>query len=112
MAAVDYAYYSQVCGSGLSDVAFGDSAGFAETHARWLCEVRGSDETSVEFKRVACAACEAFAGFGMSQVGGITLGGFEVSRFADDAAVNDEDLATQVALKKLAGMGYAFCGVR
>ena len=48
----------------------------------------------------------------MGQVGGITLGDFKVSRFADDAAVTGEDLATQAALKELAGTGYAFCGVR
>ena len=112
MAAVNYAYYSQVYGGGLSEAAFGDSAGLAETHVRWLCEGRGTDETSTEFKRAVCAACEAFAEFGMGQVGGITLGGFKVSRFADDAAVTGEDLATQAALKELAGTGYAFCGVR
>ena len=43
---------------------------------------------------------------------GMTLGDFKVSRFADDAAVTGEDLATQAALKELAGTGYAFCGVR
>ena len=70
MATVDYAYYSQVYGGGLSEAAFGDSAGLAETHVRWLCEGRGADKDSAEFKRAVCAACEAFAEFGMGQVNG------------------------------------------
>ena len=112
MASVTYAYYSQTYGGGLSEAAFGGSVGAAETHVKWLCSVNGICANSTAYKRAVCAACEAFAEFGMGQVGGITLGGFKVSRFADDAAVTGEDLATQAALKELAGTGYAFCGVR
>lgn len=110
--AVTYAYYSETYGGGLSEAAFGGSVGHAESHVRWLCAVNGICANSTAYKRAVCAACEAFAEFGMGQVGGMTLGDFKVSRFADDAAVTGEDLATQAALKELAGTGYAFCGVR
>ena len=112
MGAVDYAYYSQVYGGGLSEAAFGDSAGRAEAHVRWLCSAKGVCATSTAFKRAVCAACDAFAEFGMGQVGGMTLGDFKVSRYADDKGVTGEELATQAALKELADTGYAFAGVR
>lgn len=109
---VDFAYYSETYGGGLSEAAFCGSVGAAESHVKWLCEVNGYCANSHAYKRAVCAACEAFAEFGRGQVGGMTLGDFKVSRFADDAAVTGEDLATQAALKELAGTGYAFCGVR
>ena len=109
---VTYAYYTDTFGGGLSEAAFNGSVGHAESHVKWLCAVNGACPTSTAYKRAVCAACEAFAEFGMGQVGGMTLGDFKVSRFADDAAVTGEDLATQAALKELAGTGYAFCGVR
>ena len=110
--AVTFAYYSETYGGGLSEAAFGGSVAHAEAHVKWLCDGREGIEASDAYKRAVCAACEAFAEFGMGQVGGITLGDFKVSRFADDAAVTGEDLATQAALKELCGTGYAFCGVR
>ena len=112
MAAVTYAYYTGTYGGGLSEAAFGGCLPMAESHVKWLCSVKGVCTNSNAYKRAVCAACEAFAEFGMGQVGGMTLGDFKVSRFADDAAVTGEDLATQAALKELAGTGYAFCGVR
>lgn len=112
MASVTYAYYSQTYGGGLSEAAFGGSVGAAETHVRWLCSVNGICANSTAYKRAVCAACEAFAEFGMGQVGGMSLGDFKVSRYADDKGVTGEDMATQAALKELTGTGYAFCGVR
>jgi hypothetical protein len=112
MASVTYAYYSQTYGGGLSEAAFGGSVGAAETHVRWLCSVNGICANSTAYKRAVCAACEAFAEFGMGQVGGMSLGDFKISRYADDKGVTGEDMATQAALKELTGTGYAFCGVR
>ena len=112
MASVTYAYYTQTYGGGLSEAAFGGSVGAAETHVRWLCSVNGICANSTAYKRAVCAACEAFAEFGMGQVGGMSLGDFKVSRYADDKGVTGEDMATQAALKELSGTGYAFCGVR
>ena len=110
--AVSYEFYSGVYGGGLSEAAFGDVVGVAETHVRWLCGLRGADCRTVAFRRAVCAAAEAFAEFGRGQVGGFALGDFKVSRYADDSGVTGEDMATEAALKELWGTGYAFAGVR
>ena len=110
--AVDFAYYSETYGGGLSEAAFGDNVGVAETHVKWLCAERGYCANSTAYKRAVCAACDAFAEFGAGQIGGLALGDFKVSRYADDSGVTGEDVATQAALKELVGTGYAFAGVR
>ena len=112
MASVDFAYYSQVYGGGLSEAAFGDSAALAEAHVRWLCLERGVDDGSDEFKRAVCAACDAFAEFGCGETNGFKLGDFEVRRFAEDDAASGEGMATRAALRELACTGMAFAGVR
>ena len=111
MAAVDYTFYSEVYGGGLSEAAFGSSVGVAETHVRWLCANRCVRATSVAFKRAVCAATDAFAEFGSGQVGGFALGDFKVTHYEDEGTTGEE-IATQEALKELAGTSLVFCGVR
>ena len=112
MAAVTYKYYSETYGGGLDEAAFGDSVLVAERHVKWLCANKRICASSVAFKRAVCAACDAFAEFGAGQIGGLALGDFKVSRYADDSGVTGEDMATDAALKELVCTGYAFAGVR
>lgn len=109
--AVTYAYYSETYGGGLTEAAFGDSLPMAEAHVKWLCAVKGVCATSTAYKRAVCAAAEAFAEFGMGEVGGYVIGSFSVKNF-ENKGTTGEELATQAALRELAGTGYAFCGVR
>lgn len=111
MAAVDYAYYSETFGGGLSEAAFGQSVGMAESHVRWLCDLRDYDDTSERFKRAVCAACEAFAEYGAGEVGGYSIGEFSVKNYASQQTTGEE-LATQAALRELGLSGMAFTGVR
>lgn len=110
--AVTYGYYSETYGGGLSEAAFYDNVGVAEAHVRWLCAVNGYRCCSTAYKRAVCAATDAFAEFGAGQIGGLAIGDFKMSRYADDSGVTGEDVATQAALRELAGTGYAFAGVR
>ena len=110
--AVDYAYYSQVYGGGLSEAAFLDMLPAAEAHVRWLCSMRRVCTGSAPYKRAVCAVVDAFAEFGQGQVGGVALGDFRVTRYASDEGVTGEDMATKAALKELCGTGMAFAGVR
>ena len=110
--AVDFAYYSQVYGGGLSEAAFVDMLPAAEAHVRWLCSLRRACTGSAPYKRAVCAVVDAFAEFGQGQVGGVALGDFRVTRYASDEGVTGEDMATKAALKELFGTGMAFAGVR
>ena len=111
MAAVDYEYYSQTFGGGLSEAAFGDAVGLAESHMRWLCDLREYDETCERFKRAVCAACDAFAEYGAGEVGGYSIGRFSVKNY-ENKGTTGEELATQAALRELGLSGLAFSGVR
>ena len=110
MACVDYGYYSETFGGGLSEAAFGGSVALAESHVRWLCELREFDETSDRFKRAVCAACEAFAEYGAGEVGGYAIGSFSVKNY-ENKGTTGEELATAAALRELGLSGMAFCGV-
>ncbi|MBQ9002666.1 MAG: hypothetical protein IJ087_12515 [Eggerthellaceae bacterium] len=109
--AVDYAYYSGTYGGGLSEAAFSACIGQGEAHVMWLCAVNGVDAADDACKRAVCAATDAFAEFGAGEVGGYTIGSFSVKNY-ENKGTTGEELATQAALKELAGTGYAFCGVR
>ena len=110
MACVDYGYYSETFGGGLSEAAFGGSVALAESHVRWLCELRGYDDTCDRFKRAVCAACEAFAEYGAGEVGGYAIGSFSVKNY-ENKGTTGEELATAAALRELGLSGMAFCGV-
>ena len=109
--AVDFTYYSEQYGGGLDEAAFVDVLPVAEAHVKWLCAVNGACATSTAYKRAVCAAANAFAEFGMGEVGGYTLGQFSVKNY-ENKGTTGEELATQAALRELVGTGYAFCGVR
>ena len=111
MAAVTYAYYTGTYGGGLSEVAFSDCLPMAESHVKWLCSVKGACANSNAYKRAVCAACEAFAEYGAGEVGGYSIGKFSVKNY-ENKGTTGEELATQAALRELAGTGYAFAGVR
>ena len=111
-ASVTYQFYSETYGGGLSEAAFGLALPVAERHVRWLCDGRVPSRCEVmPYRRAVCAACDAFAEFGEGQVGGFALGDFKVTHYEDEGTTGEE-LATQAALKELAGTGYAFAGVR
>ena len=109
--AVTYAYYKDTFGGGLTEAAFGDSLPMAEAHVKWLCAVNGACATSTAYKRAVCAATEAFAEFGMGEVGGYSIGQFSVKNF-ENKGTTGEELATQAALRELGLSGMAFTGVR
>ncbi|ACV22426.1 Uncharacterised protein [Slackia heliotrinireducens] len=111
-ASVTYQFYSEVYGGGLSEAAFGDSIGLAESHVRWLCSGKRVRNYCAAYKRAVCAACDAFTEFGSGETNGFKLGDFEVRRYAVDDAATGEDMATRAALRELADTGMAFCGVR
>lgn len=77
---------------------------------KWLCAVNGACATSAVYKRAVCAATEAFAEFGSGEVGGYSIGSFSVKNYKNKGTTGEE-LATQAALKELAGTGYTFAGV-
>lgn len=107
---VTYEWYSQTYGGGLGEAAFAASLPMAEAHVRWLCELRGADETSERFMRAVCAALEAFAEYGAGEVGGYTIGEFSVKNYASQQTTGEE-LATAAALQELGLSGMAFTGV-
>ena len=109
---VDYAYYSQVYGGGLSEAAFGDLLPSAEAHVKWLCAEKGPNKDETAHRRAVCAVVDVFAEFGQGQVGGMSIGDFRMTRYASDEGVTGEDMATKAALKELVDTGMAFCGVR
>ena len=109
--AVTYAYYSETYGGGLTEAAFGDSLPMAEAHVKWLCAARDYCPNSTAFKRAVCAATAAFAEFGSGEVGGYSIGQFSVKNY-ENKGTTGEELATQAALRELAGTGSAYCGVR
>ena len=111
MAAVTYAYYAESYGGGLPEAAFADSLPVAEAHVRWLCANKRYCATSTAFKRAVCAATDAFAEFGCGEVGGFSIGDFSVKNY-ENKGTTGEEIATQMALKELAGTGYTFAGVR
>ena len=110
MACVDFEYYSETFGGGLSEAAFGGSVALSESHVRWLCELRDYDDTCDRFKRAVCAACEAFAEYGAGEVGGYAIGSFSVKNY-ENKGTTGEELATAAALRELGLSGMAFCGV-
>ena len=107
---VTYEFYQDTYGGGLSEAAFAASLPMAEAHVRWLCELRGADETSGRFMRAVCAALEAFAEYGAGEVGGYTIGEFSVKNYASQQTTGEE-LATAAALRELGLSGMAFTGV-
>ncbi len=112
MAEVDYAYYSEIYGGGLSEAAFGASLPAAERHVNWLCWNRTPACCELAaWKRAVCAAVDAFAEFGEGQVGGFALGDFKVTHYEDEGTTGEE-IATQAAMKELVGTSLLFSGVR
>ena len=107
---VTYGFYQDTYGGGLSEAAFGASVGMAESHVRWLCELRDYDDTGGRFGRAVCAACEAFAEYGAGEVGGFQIGEFSVKNYASQQTTGEE-LATAAALRELGLSGMAFSGV-
>ena len=82
----------------------------ADSHVKWLCAVKGTDTDSETFMRAVCAALEAFAEYGVGEVGGYTIGEFSVKNYASQQTTGEE-LATAAALRELGLSGMAFTGV-
>ncbi len=90
---VTYEFYQDTYGSGLSEAAFAASLPMADSHVKWLCAVKGTDTDSETFMRAVCAALEAFAEYGVGEVGGYTIGEFSVKNYASQRTTGEE-LAT------------------
>ena len=108
--AVTYAYYSETYGGGLPEASFSACVGQGEAHVKWLCAASDYCPNATAWKRAVCAATEAFCEFGAGEVGGYSIGSFTVRNY-ENKGTTGEELATQAALRELAGTGYAFCGV-
>ena len=108
---VTYEFYRYTYGGGLAEAAFSDCLPQADAHVRWLCLEKQPCVQELAFKRAVCAAIDAFAEYGMGEVGGYTIGDFSVKNY-ENKGTTGEELATAAALKELAGTGFAFCGVR
>ena len=108
---VTYQFYTDSYGGGLSEAAFSANLPLADSHAKWLCEVKGAKTTCNVFKRAVCAAVDAFAEYGAGEVGGYSIGEFSVKNYASQQTTGEE-LATAAALRELGMSGMAFTGVR
>ena len=108
---VTYQFYADSYGGGLSEAAFSANLPLADSHVRWLCEVKGAKTTCNVFKRAVCAAIDAFAEYGAGEVGGYSIGEFSVKNYASQQTTGEE-LATAAALRELGMSGMAFTGVR
>ena len=107
---VTYRFYTDSYGGGLSEAAFSASLPMADSHVRWLCQVKGAKTTCNLFKRAVCAAVDAFAEYGAGEVGGYAIGQFSVRNY-ENKGTTGEELATQAALRELGLSGMAFSGV-
>ena len=110
---VDFGFYRDVYGGGMSVEAFAGALPAAERHVRWLCGGRtpACEEDELAYRRAVCAAAEAFAEFGEGQVGGFQLGSFSVTHY-DNRGTTGEEQATYACEKELFGTGLLFCGAR
>ena len=108
---VTYEFYTDAYGGSLGEAAFEASLPTADSHVRWLCQVKGADEDSETFRRAVCAALEAFAEYGAGEAGGFQIGEFSVKNYASQQTTGEE-LATAAALRELGLSGMAFTGVR
>lgn len=68
-------------------------------------------DATAAYKRVVCAAAEAFAQWGDGQVGGFQVGNFFVKAYENKGTTGAE-IATEAALDELFGTGLAFSGIR
>ena len=107
---VTYQFYADSYGGGLSEAAFSASLPMADSHVKWLCQVKGAKTTCNLFKRAVCAAVDAFAEYGAGEVGGYAIGQFSVRTY-ENKGTTGEELATQAALRELGLSGMAFSGV-
>ena len=107
---VTYQFYADSYGGGLSEAAFSASLPMADSHVKWLCQVKGAKTTCNLFKRAVCAAVDAFAEYGAGEVGGYAIGQFSVRNY-ENKGTTGEELATQAALRELGLSGMAFSGV-
>ena len=108
---VTYEFYRYNYGGGLAEAAFAECLPLADAHVRWLCLEKAPYPEEIPFKRAVCAAIDAFAEYGMGEVGGYTIGEFSVKNY-ENKGTTGEELATAAALKELAASGFAFSGVR
>lgn len=113
MPEVTYEWYADVFGGRLPEAAFLASLAAGERHVRWLVGGRVPADAGEEAacKRAVCAAAEAIADYGDGQVDGFSLGDFEVKRYEREA-LSGAEIATEAAMRELAGTALLFCGVR
>ena len=112
---VTYSWYTAHYGCDLSEAAFVYALPEAERHVNWLCGGRrpcGAAEHHA-YKRAICAAVQAFVEYGEGPAGGFQIGGFRMGNSeASASGPTGEDMASDAAIKELAGTGLIFCGVR
>ena len=108
---VTYEFYRYTYGGGLAEAAFSEWLPMASSHVAWLCLEKAPCAGDLAYKRAVCAAIDAFAEYGMGEVGGYTIGEFSVKNY-ENKGTTGEELATAAALKELAASGHAFSGVR
>ena len=106
-----YEFYRYTYGGGLPEAAFAECLPVAEAHVAWLCLEKGPCAHGLAVSRAVCAAVDAFAEYGMGEVGGYSIGEFSVKNY-ENKGTTGEELATAAALKELAASGFAFSGVR
>ena len=107
---VTYEFYRYSFGGGLGEAAFAECLPWASCFVEWLCLEKEPCGDELAFKRAICAAIDAFAEYGMGDVGGYTIGDFSVKSY-ENKGTTGEELATAAALKELAASGLAFSGV-
>lgn len=110
---VDYRFYADAYGGGLSEDAFMASLGPAARHVSWLVGGRKPARCEWdEYKRAVCAVVDVFAQYGQGQIAGFQIGEFRMNSYAGHGATTGAELATIAATEELAGTSLLFSGVR
>lgn len=110
---VDYAFYRDGYGGELDAMSLPAALTAAERHVRWLAGgwVPTCEADALAYKRAVCAAADAFAEWGEGQTGGFQIGEFSVTHY-DNRGTTGAEMATEAAMKELAGTGLLFGGAR
>lgn len=109
----EFTFYRDAYGGQLGYEAYGAALPAAVRHVLWLTgrpNVRAlAYGELISLKRAVCAAVEAFAEWGEGQTGGFDIGEFSVTHY-DNRGTTGAEMATDAALKELAGTGLGFTG--
>ena len=109
---VTYELYTERFDGELPEEAFAANLPLAEAHVVWVCWPHEPCTESEEraWMRAVCRCADAFAEYGAGSVGGFSIGDYKVTNYENKGTTGTE-LATEAAMRELAGTRLLFCGV-